>query len=58
MISESLAGRMRLQTRPRRLTPHPVAGKHAVKAGMDIYNRTRDVFHRFHLPYDSDPPGE
>jgi len=23
---------------------------------MDIYNRTRDVFHHFHLPYDSEPP--
>ena len=23
---------------------------------MDIYNRTRDVFHRYKLPYDSEPP--
>ncbi len=23
---------------------------------MDIYNRTRDVFHHFKLPYDSEPP--
>ena len=22
---------------------------------MDIYNRTRDVFHHFHLPYDAPP---
>jgi hypothetical protein len=31
-----------------------------VRAGMSemgIYNRTRDVFHHFHLPYDSEPPG-
>jgi hypothetical protein len=29
------------------------------RAGMselDIYNRTRDVFHHFHLPYDAPPP--
>ena len=25
---------------------------------MDIYNRTRDVFHHFKLPYDSEPPVE
>ena len=32
-----------------------------VRAGlseMDIYNRTRDVFHHFKLPYDEEPPGE
>ena len=25
---------------------------------MDIYNRTRDVFHHYKLPYDSEPPEE
>ena len=25
---------------------------------MDIYNRSRDVFLHFHLPYDSEPPEE
>ena len=25
---------------------------------MDIYNRTRDVFHHFKLPYDAEPPEE
>ena len=25
---------------------------------MDIYNRTRDVFHHFKLPYDLEPPEE
>ncbi|MCX6874308.1 MAG: hypothetical protein NTW21_10950 [Verrucomicrobia bacterium] len=24
---------------------------------MDIYHRTRDVFHHFKLPYDAEPPG-
>jgi hypothetical protein len=23
---------------------------------LDLYNRTRDVFHHIHLPYDSEPP--
>jgi hypothetical protein len=23
---------------------------------MDIYNRTRDIFHYFKLPYDAEPP--
>jgi hypothetical protein len=23
---------------------------------MDIYHRTRDVFHYFHLPFDAPPP--
>jgi hypothetical protein len=23
---------------------------------MDIYNRTRDIFHYFKLPYDAPPP--
>ena len=23
---------------------------------MDIYNRTRDVFHHYKLPYNSEPP--
>ena len=26
--------------------------------GMEIFNRTRDVFHHFKLPYDSEPPEE
>jgi hypothetical protein len=25
---------------------------------MDIYNRTRDVFHHYQLPYDAEPPEE
>jgi hypothetical protein len=25
---------------------------------MDIYNRTRDVFHHYKLPYNSEPPPE
>ena len=25
---------------------------------MDIYNRTRDVFHHFKLPHNSEPPEE
>ena len=25
---------------------------------MDIYNLTRNIFHYFNLPYDSEPPEE
>jgi hypothetical protein len=30
----------------------------AIQSEMDIYNRTRDVFLHFKLPYDAPPPEE
>ncbi len=40
----------------RNFVPLNMMMERAGMSEMDIDNRSRDVFHHFHLPYDSAPP--
>ena len=42
----------------RNLIPLNTMMERAGLSEIDIYNRIRDVFHHFKLPYDAEPPGE
>ncbi|MCX6874305.1 MAG: hypothetical protein NTW21_10935 [Verrucomicrobia bacterium] len=41
----------------RNFVPPNTMLERAGRSEMDIYKRTRAIFHHFHLPHDSEPPG-
>jgi hypothetical protein len=66
-VTTQLPPQSRYQRTPRRRRPHPGnVGRWARRNQppftspsfffTPIYNRTRDVFYHFKLPYDSEPP--